>query len=60
SPGAQSGADGGAGRQARDAAEARGATGRAPRDGTDPLDATGAVDRARASSSLSTSLDVLA
>jgi hypothetical protein len=61
--GAQAGADGGAGRQARDAAEARTAdarTGRAPRDGTDPLDATGAVDRARASSSLSTSLDVLA
>jgi hypothetical protein len=60
SPGAQAGADGGAGRQARDAAEVRGATGRTPRDGTDPLDATGAVDRARASSSLSTSLDVLA
>jgi hypothetical protein len=60
---AQAGADGGPGRQARDTTEARAAdarTGRALRDATDPLDATGAVDRARASSSLSTSIDVLA
>ena len=61
--GAQTGADGGADRQARDAAVARTADARAARalrDATDPLDATGAVDRARASSSLSTSIDVLA